>query len=99
MKTIFFVVIIIIIAGCSSSPNKQAFQENKTSGDAFIYPKDSYKFHFNGRHIIVHAIINDSVETSLLFDTGAQSPVFDSTFTSLNKINLVLVLKKPKGEP
>ncbi len=96
MRIIFCIIIFIILAGCSSSPNNQTIQENKKSENAFIYPEDSYKFHFNGRHIIVQAIINDSVETSLLFDTGAQSPLFDSTFTSLNKDKLGVSFEETK---
>ncbi len=96
MRIIICIVIFLIMTGCSSSPNKSTIQENKTLENPFIYPEDSYKFHFNGRHIIVKAIINDSVETSLLFDTGAQTPLFDSTFTSINKDKLGISFEKAK---
>lgn len=80
--------------GCSSSPTNQTIQEDNAPKDTFIYPKDAYQFHFNGRHVVVNAIINDSVEISLLFDTGAQTPLFDSTFTSLNKNRLGITFQK-----
>ncbi|MCK9399930.1 MAG: PDZ domain-containing protein [Bacteroidales bacterium] len=38
--------------------------------------------------------MNDSVEISLLFDTGAQTPIFDSAFTDLNKDKLGITFKK-----
>ena len=98
MKNIYSIFIAIILVGCSSSPNKQTFYKNKTPTNVFIYPKEAYKFIFNGRHIIVDAILKDSVEISLLFDTGAQSPIFDSTFISRNKDKLQIELKKTKGK-
>ncbi len=98
MKIIFIITSFIIFAGCSSSPSRQPTQNIVSSGNTFIYPKDAYKFYFNGRHIIVQAIINDSVETTLLFDTGAQSALFDSTFISLNKDKLGVSIEKVKSQ-
>ena len=96
MKNLFFIFIVAIIIGCSTSPKKQTSNEKETPKDIFIYPKDSYKFHFNGRHIIVQGIIDDSVEISLLFDTGAQIAFFDSTFISKNQDKLRLKLRKTR---
>ena len=97
MKYIYCIAIIIVLAGCSSSPTKETIHKDNTPKKTFIYPEDAYKFRFNGRHIIISATINDSVKASLLFDTGAQTPLFDSTFISLNKDKLGVTLKKVKS--
>lgn len=96
MKNLFFIVTVAIVVGCSTPPNKQTSNEKETPKDVFIYPKDSYKFHFNGRHIIVQGIIGDSVEISLLFDTGAQTAIFDSTFISKNQDQLGFNLRETR---
>lgn len=96
MKKLFFIVIVAVFVGCSSSPNNQTSVEREPPKDVFIYPEGSYRFHFNGRHVIVQGLINDSVEISLLFDTGAQTPFFDSTFIAKNNDKLELELKETK---
>lgn len=93
MKYIYGIVIIILV-GCSSSPTKETIQEDNTPKKTFIYPKDAYKFQFNGKYVIIKATINDSVEVSVLLDTGSQTALFDSTFTSLNKDKLGITFKK-----
>ena len=96
MKYTYGIFIMAIIVGCSSIPTKETNQVDKTPKKTFVYPIDAFKFQFNGRHVIVNAIINDSVMISLLFDTGAQTPLFDSAFTSSNKEKLGITFKKTK---
>jgi hypothetical protein len=78
----------MIMIGCSSTPSNKTISENNIPKITFEYPIDSYKFNFNGRHIIVNTIINDSIEGSFLFDLGAQTPLFDSAFVESNKTKL-----------
>jgi len=59
----------------------------------FNIPADAFPVQFNGRHIIIRAVMNDSTEISLLLDTGAQAPVFDSSFVAQNKDRLGIVTK------
>jgi len=95
MKYIPTLLLFIILLGCTnSSSQKDLEKSNVTLEPIFKMPKDAIPFQFDGRHIIVQATMNDSVEISLILDTGAQFPFFDSTFITKNE-NKLKIIKKP----
>jgi len=59
----------------------------------YSMPADAFPVQFNGRHIFVRAVMNDSIEINLLLDTGAQQPVFDSSFIAKNNDQLGIETK------
>lgn len=94
MKNILILLIFTFLAGCSanSSKNEQANTRDSAKVKA-ITPKDAFPIQFNGRYLIVHALMNDSTEITLLLDTGAQQPIFDSTFIAQNNDRLGIETK------
>lgn len=94
MKYICNLLLVFILAGCSNYSSKN---EDSNAKDSAIVtsklPDDAFPVHFNGRHIIIRAVMNDSTEITLLLDTGAQVPTFDSTFIAQNKDRLGITIK------
>jgi PDZ domain len=98
MKYLLTILLFVIITGCSNHASKNDISSaNSSVKTVFILPKDAFPFQFDGRHIIVQAKMNDSVEISLLLDTGVQAPLFDSSFVAENKDRLDLKIKPYHG--
>lgn len=94
MKYICNLLLILILARCSNYSSKN---EDSNAKDSVIIisklPDDAFPIQFNGRYIIIRAVMNDSTEITLLLDTGAQEPTFDSSFIAQNKDRLGIVTK------
>ena len=98
MKYLLTLLLFVVIAGCSNHTSKNDLSSTKpTVKTVAILPEDAYPFQFDGRHIIIQAKMNDSVEISLLLDTGAPEPIFDSSFIAENKDRLGLKTKPYRG--
>jgi hypothetical protein len=98
MKYLLTILLILILAGCSNHTSKNDISSTKTPiKTVFILPKDAFPIQFDGRHIIIQAKINDSVEISLLLDTGVQGISFDSSFIAENKDRLGIKTKPTRG--
>lgn len=95
MKSICNLLLILILTGCLNHSSKNKDSNAKDSLlVASTLPNDAFPIQFNDRHIIIRAVMNDSIEITLLLDTGAQVPIFDSSFIAQNKDRLC-VLTKP----
>lgn len=98
MKYCWSFWVLLFVAGCTNHTDKT---ETVCQPDSLSYeseiPKDAIPFQFTGQHIIVQAMMNDSTKISLLMDTGAQQPVFDSTFIANNKDKLNVITKSAHG--
>ncbi|MDP4281655.1 MAG: hypothetical protein Q8867_05835 [Bacteroidota bacterium] len=94
MKYFLTLFLIVIITGYTkSTPFNDPSKTGNFSEEKVAFSKDTFPFQMIGKHIVIRAIMNDSVELSLLLDTGAQYPSFDSTFIAKNKNKLHLQLK------
>jgi len=94
MKYLCKLLLFFIIAGCSNSSSKNEILNTEDSVIvASKLPDDAFPAQFNGRYIIIKAVMNDSTEINLLLDTGAQMPTFDSSFIAQNKDRLGIVTK------
>lgn len=98
MKNSLILLLFVIVAACSNrGPGKEGPAGENSPDTVSIIPADAFPFQFSEKYIIVRVMINDSVEISLLLDTGAQIPVFDSTFIAENKERLGIKTKPTHG--
>lgn len=94
MKCICNLLLLFVLTGClhNSSRNEISNGEDRVNLVPKL-PRDAYPVQFDGRYIITRAVMNDSTEITLLLDTGAQQPTFDSSFIQQNKERLGIVTK------
>lgn len=98
MKNLLTFILFIFITGCSNhSSNIETVSTKAPNEPIYILPEDAFPFQFDGQHIRIQAIMNDSVAVLLLFDTGAQRPIFDSSFIAENKDQLNLKTESASG--
>jgi|GEM_PF-4445388 hypothetical protein len=94
MKYLCNLLLFFILTGCSSHSSKKEISNTQDSVIVTaVLPVDAFPVQFNGRYIIIRAVMNDSTEINLLLDTGAQEPTFDSSFIAQNKDRLGIVTK------